>query len=60
MKKQFYIKGLHCASCIYTTEKALKAISGVKDAVVNLANGSAMIESNRMIENAKIKDVIKE
>jgi len=60
MKKQFYIKGLHCASCVYTTEKALKTIPGVREAVVNLANGQAMIDSPEDIDDAKIKDVIKD
>lgn len=60
MKTKFFIKGLHCASCVYNTEKALKTIPGVDKAVVNLANGRAMIESNRLIDSKKIKDVIKE
>ena len=60
MKKQFYIKGLHCASCVYTTEKALKTIPGVKEAVVNLANGRAMINSGQDIDDKKIKDIIKD
>jgi Cu+-exporting ATPase len=60
MKQQFYIKGLHCASCVYTTEKALKTIPGVKEAVVNLATGNAVIESKEKIDNLKIKDVIKD
>jgi len=60
MKKQFYIKGLHCASCVYTTEKALKAIPGVREAVVNLANSQAMIDGAEDINDQKIKDVIKD
>lgn len=43
MKKQFVIKGMHCASCVYTTEKALNSLSGVKEAVVNLATGKATV-----------------
>jgi len=60
MKKQFYIKGLHCASCVYTTEKALKTIPGVSSAVVNLATGNAVVESNGKIDDIQIKNVIKE
>lgn len=59
MKKQFYIKGLHCASCVYATEKALKTISGVSTVAVNLATGNAVIESKNNINDLKIKDVIK-
>ena len=42
-KKTFSIKGLHCASCIRVTERALKKTPGVKDAVVNLATQKAMV-----------------
>ena len=43
-KRSFIIKGMHCASCVYTTEKALKGLPGVKEAVVNLATGKAMVD----------------
>jgi len=59
-KKSFYIKGLHCASCVYTTEKALKTIPGVSQAVVNLVNGNTTVESNEIIDQTKIKTVIKD
>ncbi|MDO9028441.1 MAG: heavy metal translocating P-type ATPase, partial [Candidatus Roizmanbacteria bacterium] len=60
VKKQFYIKGLHCVSCVYTTEKALKTILSVTEAVVNLATGNAVVESKEKIDDANIKNVIKD
>src|SRR3989338_8041671 len=42
-KKTFPKKGIHCASCVYTTEKALKNTPGVKAAVVNLATTKATV-----------------
>ncbi len=42
-KKTLTIKGMHCASCVYTVEKGLKQVPGVKDAVVNLANHKAIV-----------------
>src|SRR3989338_3824047 len=42
-KKTFPIKSIHCASCVHTTEKALKNTPGVKDAVVNLATTKATV-----------------
>lgn len=42
-KRSFVIKGMHCASCVYTVEKALKSVEGVKDAVVNLATNKATV-----------------
>jgi len=44
VKKTFPIKGMHCASCIRVTERALKKTPGVKDAVVNLATAKATVE----------------
>ncbi|MBI4096850.1 MAG: copper-translocating P-type ATPase [Candidatus Levybacteria bacterium] len=43
IKKSFPIKGMHCASCVRVTERALKKTSGVKDAVVNLATAKATV-----------------
>lgn len=43
IKKSFAIKGMHCASCVRATERALKKTSGVKDAVVNLATAKATV-----------------
>lgn len=54
----FYIKGLHCASCVYNTEKALKKIRGVKKAMVNLIDGRAMVESIIKINQSEISKKI--
>ncbi len=43
VKKSFPIKGMHCASCVRVTERALKKTPGVKDAVVNLSTAKATI-----------------
>ncbi|OGK08507.1 copper-translocating P-type ATPase [Candidatus Roizmanbacteria bacterium RIFCSPHIGHO2_01_FULL_35_10] len=42
-KRSFVIKGMHCASCVRVTERALKKTPGVTDAVVNLATQKAMV-----------------
>ena len=39
----FAVQGLHCASCVATIEGALKGLSGVSDAVVNLASEKATV-----------------
>lgn len=44
MKKTFPIKGMHCASCAVTIEKALKKTPGIKNASVNYANEKALLE----------------
>ena len=50
---------MHCASCVYTNEKALKAIPGVKDAVVNLATQKATLELLGDVSEDKIADAVK-
>ncbi len=42
-KQSFPIKGMHCASCVRVTERALKKVEGVKEAVVNLATEKATV-----------------
>lgn len=42
-KKTFSVKGMHCASCVYSIEKALKRIDGVTEANVNLASEKATV-----------------
>lgn len=43
VKKTFPIKGMHCASCVRITERALSKTNGVKNAVVNLATQKATV-----------------
>lgn len=57
-KQTFAIKGMHCASCVYSNEKALKAIPGVTDAVVNLTTGKATLTSEQPVETNKIVDAV--
>ncbi len=37
------ITGMHCASCVSRVESAMKSVSGVKDARVNLATNTARV-----------------
>lgn len=59
MKKDFNIKGMHCASCAITIEKALKSTKGISNAIVNYANEKASIEYNDDISDDLIKQVVK-
>ncbi len=43
VKQSFRLTGMHCASCVRVTERALKKVLGVKDAVVNLATEKATV-----------------
>src|SRR3989344_9537327 len=44
MKKILKIKGMHCASCALTIEKALKSCKGVKSANVSFASEKAVVD----------------
>ncbi len=43
-KEQFFIVGMHCASCAITIEKEVKKVPGVKSVNVNFATEKATIE----------------
>ena len=40
---QLVIRGMHCASCVSTVERALRNVPGVQTATVNLAVGEAAV-----------------
>lgn len=42
-KKTFSIKGMHCVSCVRVLERSLGKMSGVENAVVNLATEKATV-----------------
>ena len=53
------IKGMHCASCVATIEKALKKVPGVKAASVNLITQKAQV-SHEHIQLEKLHQAIKD
>ncbi len=58
-KKTFAIKGIHCASCVYAIEKALKNVGGVNEAVVNLATNKATVTYDpQKVTNQHLMDVV--
>ncbi len=59
MKKIITIKGMHCASCVYNTEKALKKVAGIEEAVVNLATNSATLAYDpKQVSDKSIIDAV--
>ena len=59
-KVKFDIQGMTCSSCSSRVEKALNSIEGVTKVEVNLESKTAVIESNKDIDNSKIKKAIEE
>lgn len=51
IKKIFQVEGMSCAVCALNVETALNACSGVKEAKVNFANGTVMVEYDAGIVN---------
>jgi len=62
MKKIIFpIKGMHCASCAITTEKALRQTSGVISANVNFATERATVEYDEArVDQLKLAQTIKD
>jgi Cu+-exporting ATPase len=58
-EKQIQIKGMTCASCVGTVEKALKSIPGVTEVSVNLSSERATLVANPEPSNETIAEVIR-
>ena len=60
MKKQIFIEGMTCGHCSARVEKALKAVDGIVDAKVDLANKNATIELSGNVEDGLLKEAIED
>ncbi|MDP3661584.1 MAG: heavy metal translocating P-type ATPase [bacterium] len=62
VKKEIYkIRGMHCASCAGTIERALQKTAGVHSASVNSASESALVELNEEeVSEDILKSVVKD
>ncbi|MSU75183.1 MAG: copper-translocating P-type ATPase [Candidatus Magasanikbacteria bacterium] len=58
MKKQFNIKGMHCASCVLKIEEALKDVPGVVKANVNLATEQGTIDCDPSVTEKQIETAV--
>ncbi|MCG2588634.1 heavy metal translocating P-type ATPase [Rhodohalobacter sulfatireducens] len=52
------VEGMHCASCVSRVENAIKEVSGVQDATVNLATEKAKVTFQRNIDPKKVVEAI--
>ncbi|MBP9816044.1 copper-translocating P-type ATPase [Candidatus Woesebacteria bacterium] len=57
-KKTYDVKGMHCASCVYVVEKALKSVDGVNSAVVNLATNKATIDCSDNVNEGHLHEAV--
>lgn len=51
MNKILVIEGMTCGHCTGTVEKALRAVPGVTDVVVDLASKTASITANESVSD---------
>jgi len=52
------IKGMSCQHCVASVTKALSAISGVSNVIVNLESGEAQYEEEKPTAHEEIKNAI--
>lgn len=59
-EKKFYVTGMTCSVCVEHVESAVKKLDGVKQAGVNLSNGTLKViyDENKVIE-AEIEKAVK-
>jgi P-type Cu+ transporter len=59
-KKEYKIKGMHCASCALTIEKKLNKMPEIKKANVNYATEKATVEFENTVDNEQVEKTIKD
>jgi copper ion binding protein len=60
MKKQIFIEGMTCGHCSGRVEKALKAVNGISDVKVDLANKNATVELSGNVEDSLLKETVED
>ncbi|MFT4311392.1 MAG: heavy metal translocating P-type ATPase [Candidatus Woesearchaeota archaeon] len=58
MKKEYKVKGMHCASCVVSVEKEVSKIKEAKDVRVNLLNETLYINSSKEVDD-KVFEAVK-
>ncbi len=58
MNKTLIVEGMSCGHCKMAVEKALKAVDGVENAVVDLNNKSAQVTLNKQVENEALSKAV--
>ena len=60
MTKKVFIEGMTCGHCASHIEEALKGISGIKSAKVELKGKVAVIELDQPVEDKMIKAAVED
>lgn len=60
MKKTVYINGMMCSHCTSHVQKALEALDGVESVEVSLEDKKAVLTLNKNVDDAVIKNAVRE
>ena len=60
MSKTISIEGMMCQHCVARVKKALEAVDGVKEAVVDLDAKTAVARLAREVDDATLKAAVEE
>jgi len=60
MKKMIKVDGMSCKHCVMHVTEALKGVSGVKDAVVNLEQGTAVVDVDASVSDEALRAAVTE
>lgn len=55
MKETVRIKGMSCGHCVKAVEKALREIPGVEKVQVDLASGTATVETSGPLDMVEVR-----
>ncbi len=60
MKRTITIEGMTCSHCTGRVNKNLSAVTGVKTVQVDLATGTAVVESDDSVTDAMLKETVED
>lgn len=59
MEKKLEINGMTCHNCVRHATEALKAVPGVKSVAIDLAAGTATVETSGETEDESLKEAVR-
>jgi copper chaperone len=60
MKRTITIEGMTCSHCTGRVRKNLSAAAGVQSVNVDLASGTAVVESDESVTDAALKEIVED
>lgn len=58
MKKKLNVSGMTCMHCVMHVQNALKEVSGVNDAKVDLKSETAVVELSENVNDEQLKSAV--